>query len=295
MVADAARRAKHTLSIAILGRGRLGTALAQRLAEAGYRVTVINSRGGMKQRALAADLVWFCVPDGEIAHAAAEFARDKWAGKIAFHSSGLLPSDILAPIARSGARVASVHPLMTFVKGSLPSLGGVSFALEGNRSAVRVAGKIVRRLGGEPVPIAKRNKAAYHAFATMVCPLVVAWLRAAEEAAALAGISAQEARRRMRPIVLETLKNYMKLGPERSFSGPLVRGDTPTVASHLDLLAESPPIQRAYAALVESALETLPIGNLQGMRQLVRSLSRRKTRDNQPRTGRASRRGARQS
>jgi predicted short-subunit dehydrogenase-like oxidoreductase (DUF2520 family) len=289
------RRPRNTPSIAILGAGRLGTALAKRLSQAGYRVQLIHSRSREKLRALASDLVWFCVPDGEISPIAAELAGRGWAGKTAFHSSGVLPSDILAPLASSGARVASVHPLMTFVQGSLPRLNGVSFAVEGDKAAVRVAERIVRRLGGDPVPIAKSKKAAYHAFATMVCPLVLAWLQAAEQTAALAGMRAQEARRRMRPIVLEALANYTKLGAARAMSGPLVRGDAPTVASHLDLLAQRPAIQRAYAALVETALETLPAKNKRALRELLERVNRARTRGSSRRRGRAMRRAARQS
>ena len=46
--------------------------------------------------------------------------------------------------------VASVHPLMTFVRGSRPSLVDVPFALEGGQKAVRAARAIVQDLRGHP-------------------------------------------------------------------------------------------------------------------------------------------------
>jgi predicted short-subunit dehydrogenase-like oxidoreductase (DUF2520 family) len=244
---------------------------------------------------LSSDLVWFSVPDGEISRQAAELAESCWAGKIAFHSSGVLSSDILEPVRRSGAQVAAVHPLMTFVKSSLPDLRGVSFAIEGDQAAVRMAERIVRRLGGEPLRIAKGQKVAYHAFATMVCPLLVVWLQAAERTAALARIGAKEARRRMRPIVFETLANYWKLGPGGALSGPLVRGDTRTVECHLHLLESLPEVQHAYAALVQVALESLPAKNKPTLKALLRRFSRQKTLDSSRRTGLGSRRAAPQS
>ena len=67
---------------------------------------------------------------------------------------------------------------MTFVKRSVPDLAGVSFAIEGDETAVRVARQIVRNLGGRPVDIQRRDKVAYHAFATMICPLLVSLLAA---------------------------------------------------------------------------------------------------------------------
>lgn len=256
-------------SIAIVGVGRLGTALAQRLSEAGHKVSKINSRISARPKRLSADVVWFCVPDAEIATVAQSFLEVEWKEKFAFHSSGVLASDVLAPLRRAGASVASVHPLMTFVKGSVPDLTGVPFAIGGDPSAVRVARTVVRDLGGRPVVIKKQDKVAYHAFATMICPLLVSLLAASEKAAALARIPKAEARRRTMPIIRQTLRNYEKLGPAGAFSGPIVRGDVETIRAHLKALARAPSAKSAYAALALAALELLPNRN---RRQIARIL-----------------------
>jgi predicted short-subunit dehydrogenase-like oxidoreductase (DUF2520 family) len=257
------------LSIAIIGVGRLGTALARRLSEAGYKVSKINSRGSPRPKRLSADVVWFCVPDAEIAAVARSSSKIEWEGKFAFHSSGVLTSDVLAPLRRAGAQVASAHPLMTFVKGSVPELASVPFAIEGDPSAVRVARAIVRDLGGRTVAISKRAKVAYHAFATMICPLLVSLLAASEKAAALARIPRPEARRRMLPIIRQTLSNYEKLGPAAAFSGPIVRGDTATIRAHLTVLTRVPVAKSVYAGLAQAALKFLPNRN---RRQIARIL-----------------------
>ncbi|MCU1269284.1 MAG: hypothetical protein JWN74_578 [Acidobacteriaceae bacterium] len=249
--------------------GRLGTALAQRLSEAGYEVSKINSRRSPRVSRLRADLVWFCVPDAEITTVARSLLEVEWEGKFAFHSSGVLSSEVLNPLRRAGARVASVHPLMTFVKGSVPELGSVPFAIEGDLSAIREARAIVRNLGGLPVGIRKQDKVAYHAFATMICPLLVSLLATSEKAAALARIPKAEARRRMMPIVRQTLRNYEKLGAAGAFSGPIVRGDTATVRAHLTVLTRVPVAKRVYAGLAQAALQFLPNRN---RRQIARIL-----------------------
>lgn len=249
------------LSIAIVGIGRLGTALTHQLSKAGYRVSKIISRKSPRPKRLSADVVWFCVPDAEIARVAETFAEHLWRGKVAFHSSGVLTSDVLSALHPGGAYVASVHPLMTFVKGSVPDLAAVPFAIEGDPSAVRVAQRIVRDLGGRPVEIRKKDKVAYHAFATMVCPLLVSLLSASEKAAALAGLTKAEGRRRMMPIIRQTLRNYEKLGPAGAFSGPIVRGDVETIRAHLKTLAKVPAAKKTYAALAGAALDFLPSRN----------------------------------
>ncbi|HXF13396.1 MAG TPA: DUF2520 domain-containing protein [Terriglobales bacterium] len=253
-------------SIAIVGGGRLGTALAKRLSEAGYSPKTLT-RKSVRFGQSDAQVLWLCVPDAKIARAAVTFSQSHAKAKFAFHSSGVLSSDALSSLRDAGARVASVHPLMTFVKGSVPELTGVPFAIEGDPSAVRVARGIVRNLGGRVVAIKKRDKVAYHAFATMICPLLVSLLAASEKAATLAGISASDSRNRMLPIIRQTLHNYEKLGPARAFSGPIVRGDVETISAHLKVLTKVPPAKNAYSALARAALASLPNRN---RRQIAR-------------------------
>ena len=178
--------------------------------------------------------------------------------KIALHSSGALSSDELEPLRRKGAAVASVHPLMTFVRGSRPTLVGVSFALEGDPVAVRVARSIVRDLGGEPFAIRKKDKKAYHALGTFASPLLTALLASAEQVARLAGMTGRAARQRMLPILLQTVRNYGTFGAAGGFSGPIVRGDVETVRRHLEALRTAPVPQQVYRALARAALEYLP-------------------------------------
>jgi len=222
---------------------------------------------------LDADVTWFCVPDSKIAEAAHEYSDREWNGKIALHSSGVLTSDALGLLRDRGASVASVHPLMTFVRGSVPDLSGVTFAMEGDPPAVRVARRVVRDLGGEMFFLRKEDKAAYHAFATMICPLLVALLASAEEAAGVAGISREQVRRRMLPIIAQTLRNYSQLGPKKAFTGPLVRGDVETISLHLQTLAALPTAREAYVALAKAAVEYLPTRHRSKLIALVESQS----------------------
>lgn len=276
-------------SIAIVGPGRLGRALAFALYRAGYAISEVITRDnpaslkraarlarevGAKARsvesaALNARVIWLCVPDQEIARAVRDLAgRTSWKRKIAFHSSGALSSRHLASLSRRGA--ASVHPLMTFVGGAIPSLRGVPFAVEGNASAVRVARGIVRSLGGESFSIRAKDKPMYHAWATFACPLLIAALATAEQVASGAGVPAAVARRRMLPIVRQTIANYGALGPARAFSGPLVRGDAGTVRAHLQALRRLPEAQVVYRALAGAALARLPVRNRRQLAEILK-------------------------
>jgi|SRR5580704_572569 predicted short-subunit dehydrogenase-like oxidoreductase (DUF2520 family) len=277
--------------IVIVGAGNLGSALAVSLHQAGYTIEsiVARSRGRSLKRAeklagevdtvaaldfsakMWAEVVWFTVPEAQIARAARN-AADKlnWNGKLALHSSGALTSDEFDILRRRGAAVASVHPLMTFVRGSRAGLAGVPFAVEGDAPAVRVARRIVNDVGGDAYTIRKRDKAAYHAWGTFASPLFDALLATAERVAAAAGVSRMQARRRIIPILLQTLANYAALGAEAAFSGPIVRGDVDTVQRHLRVLRGVPQAHEVYIALAKAALRYLPSKKRKELTDLLR-------------------------
>lgn len=266
-------------TITIVGAGNLGSAMARALHAAGYRIEEIVHRGGASARRarslarevggravtlnearLAADLIWICAGDSAIAAAAAQLApRGDWKGKTAFHSSGALGSGELKPLRDGGASVASIHPMMTFVRHARPELAGVTFAIEGDARAARLARRIALDLGGRAVSIEARCKPLYHAFGAFTSPLVIATLAAAERVARKAGMRQAAARAAIAPILMQTIRNYQAHGPADAFSGPLVRGDVATVRRHLEALKSVPEARAAYVALARSALKTLPV------------------------------------
>jgi predicted short-subunit dehydrogenase-like oxidoreductase (DUF2520 family) len=279
------------MKIAIVGSGRLACALAPALKQSGHSITEIISRpkassllkAGVLARTvgatrvtarrakLDADLVWFCVPDGKIREAAESLAGKGWKNKLTFHSSGALSSDELAGLRARGAIVASVHPLMTFVSDSQPDLEGVPFALEGDRSAVATAKKIVGKLGGESFQIRKEDKTLYHAWGTFASPLLIALLATTEQVSQASGVSIKEARKKMLPILKQTLANYVSLGPGKAFSGPIVRGDVAVLSRHLKALKEIPQAAEVYKALARAALLYLPGKNKRRSRSALTS------------------------
>lgn len=281
-----------TPSIAIVGPGRLGTALAAASKQAGYKITEVVSRNDVDARRRAsrlahdlganaqtisearfdADVVWFCVPDREISTVSRKVAAlVSWRDKIVLHSSGALASDKLDFLRRRGASAASVHPFMTFVSGSQPRLAGVPFALEGDAPALRMARRIVCDLGAEPFRIRREEKAAYHAWGTFASPLIIVLLAMAEQVAGEMGQSASQARNKMRPIVNQTMENYFEFGAARAFSGPLVRGDAEIVKKHLQVLAKIPGAQEVYLSLARAAVRYLPVEQRKQLEKVLTS------------------------
>ncbi len=281
---------KHSPEISIIGPGTLGSALASSLSQNGYRIGEIVSRSDAQSlrqaRSLAkqagatavsqisrnssAELVWICVPDDLIATVAGEIsARADWRDKMVLHSSGALGSDVLLPLKKAGALIASAHPLMSFVRDLKPDFFGVPFALEGDAKALTIAGAIVRSLGAKPFRIERQLKAAYHAFGFFSSPLLVALIATAQQVAGLAGLEERQALELMEPIVRRTIDNCFRQSPNMAFSGPLRRGDIKTISKHLKVLSQRPELLAVYRALSEIAIRELPVGNAAQARELL--------------------------
>ncbi len=278
-------------SITIVGPGNLGVALALALHAAGYRIDEIVARdvresqrralsparrvgartASAQSAQLSADVIWLCVKDTDIAATARTVASaTSWKGKVALHSSGALTSDELDALRRRGAAVASLHPMMTFVRRSTPSLAGVGFGVEGDAKAVRTARRIVRDLKGSAFPIQKAAKPLYHAWGAFASPLLIMELAAAEKVARAAGVPAAAVSKMIEPIVRRTIDNYFRHGAAKSFSGPLIRGDVATIRGHMRELARVPGAREIYLALARSALRNLPVGNKKEMETVLK-------------------------
>ena len=76
------------------------------------------------------------------------------------------------------------------------------------------------------VRITPEDRAAYHAAASVATNFLVTLEAAAERLAASAGVT----RQMLAPLVRATVENWATLGPERALTGPVARGDEPTVA-----------------------------------------------------------------
>jgi predicted short-subunit dehydrogenase-like oxidoreductase (DUF2520 family) len=222
---------------AIVGAGRLGTALAAALRESGARVDGPLGRGA---DGAGADVVLLCVPDAEIAPAAAAIAP----GPLVGHCSGAL--DLAALGDREGF---SLHPLMTVTREGAP-FGGAGAAIDGSSDrAVATATALAEAVGLRPIRIAPEDRAAYHAAASIASNFLVTLEAAAERLGASAGVD----REALVPLVRAAVENWAALGPERALTGPVARGDEATVARQRAAVAErTPELLPLFDALAEA-------------------------------------------
>lgn len=279
------------ITVSLIGAGNLAHALGPALKAAGYQIDAVVGRKlpASRRRALSlakrlkteavsledleieSDIVWICQTDDALAKTARELSRrHDWKGRVVFHSSGALTSEVLAPLKRAGATTASLHPMMTFVAGSIPSMEGVPFAVEGDRRAVAAARQIAQALKADIFEIKKSAKVLYHALGSFSSPMLVATLVTAERVGRAAGLSQQQLRKLMSPILRQTLQNYLQSGAAAAFSGPVKRGDINTIRGHLRELAKVAEAGEVYRALIRSGLKELPSRNKAALLKLLR-------------------------
>src|SRR5208282_2240989 len=258
-------------TISIVGAGRAGKTLGKCLHRLGWRTGAVVARSDAHAKAavrwigagtprdrvtrdvLEADVILLVTPDEVLAQVAAQLARigrEGCKGKVVLHTSGALHSSVLSPLARLGAATGSLHPMQTFTGMEEPKLKGVIFAVEGDPAARRVARRIARLLGGVPVTIDARSKAAYHAAGALVAGHTLALVEAATRILMRSGFTRRRAAQAVLPLTRQMLDNFERFGPQAAWTGPIARGDYATVQAHGKALRAYPrEFQQAYAAL----------------------------------------------
>ena len=212
-------------SVTIVGKGRVGSAVAARLTERG--LTIDRE---------PADLVLLCVPDSAIAASARAIPVGPWIA----HVSGATPLSALAPHSKR----FGVHPLQTFVKTRGPEQLDGAWAAVGSETAdARARGVwFAELLGLRPFDISEDSRALYHAGAAMASNYLVTLYRAAAQLFELVGAPPEA----LVPLMRQTIANHFEL------TGPIARGDWATVDAHLAAISiDAPELESLYRALAQ--------------------------------------------
>ncbi len=215
----------------VIGRGRVGSAIAARLEERGLTLD-----------GPSVALVILCVPDRVIGEVAASVPPGPWLA----HVSGATPLAALAPHARR----FSVHPLQTFTLRRGPEqLDGAWGAVTAESEEARVVATwLAETLGLHPFPLLDEHRAAYHAGGAIASNYLVTLRRAAGSLLEAAGAPPEA----LDPLMRRTIENDFEL------TGPIQRGDWETVDRHLDAIrAVTPELEAMYRILADATAATV--------------------------------------
>jgi predicted short-subunit dehydrogenase-like oxidoreductase (DUF2520 family) len=190
---------------------------------------------------ISSAIVYITVPDDDIA-AVVDTIKEKISKRsVVFHTSGSLSSEVLAPLRRTGASVASFHPLASISK---PEIGlerfkGAYFCIEGDSKAVRIGKTLARSLGGHPFRIDPPAKALYHAAAVTAAGHAVALFDIAISLMTEAGLSRSESKKVLQPLLAGSVDNLRTQDTAMALTGTFARVDVSTFERHISALKES--------------------------------------------------------
>jgi predicted short-subunit dehydrogenase-like oxidoreductase (DUF2520 family) len=261
-------------TVGIVGAGAVGTALGVAISRAGWPVRAVASRdAGRRDRFVSlvpsarafidaigvvdeVELIVLAVPDDAIAEVVEPLRL--YSGQSMAHTSGLLGADVLEPARAAGSQIGAFHPLVSFtadVDRSVAGLSGATVALEGDDRLVGLLADLAEAIGGLPVRLPAGSKPAYHAAAVLASGGLVALLDAIVALAGTAGIDEPGSLAIYGRLLEQTLANARAGGVSQALTGPIVRGDTGTLATHLATLQQvAPGAVDLYLALARREL-----------------------------------------
>lgn len=266
------------MDVAIVGSGRVGTALGVLLRRAGHRI--VAAAGGAAsskrvaehlsdaffveldragERTRHADLVLICVPDDAVEAVCRALAADGGfgPGQLVAHVSGALDLSVLDAARDAGGRVLSLHPLQSFptVEAGVARLPGSGIAVTAREEETAAAGEgLARDMGGVPFGVRQEVKHLYHAAAVFASNYLVTVEATAERLFRLAGID--DPAPLFAPLARANLLATFTDGPGRALTGPAVRGDTGTISRNAAALrAHAPSALPAYLDLAALAAD----------------------------------------
>ena len=258
-------------TIAILGIGKVGMAIGHLLRSAGYKITAIASRsssslkqgmaytGGkpymnFSEAASHAECIFVTTSDDAIASVCEKIASEGSIkpGKKVIHMSGVGGLNLLEAARRSGAHIASIHPLQSFadVEGAIKNIPGSTFGVTSDDEIKQWSVQLVTDLGGIPFFISDTDKPLYHAAACIASNYLTTLIHMVEVIYQSLGLNHEDAIHAFWPLVKGTMRNIEEKGTVQALTGPIARGDMGTLKKHIEALHHKlPDFLRAYSIL----------------------------------------------
>jgi predicted short-subunit dehydrogenase-like oxidoreductase (DUF2520 family) len=265
--------------IGIVGAGRMGQALARRLAATGAPPGLLCSRSRSRAQSLAAELGWtavarpseviagsaltlLAVPDAELGGLALGASRDLDRGerlspRVVAHCAGIQGIASLSPLQHLGCALGVFHPLAPVPDGDPSCLDDTFISIEAEPGARQPLLDLAARLACQTVEVADLNRPLYHVAAVFAGVLPVLLEGLAERLATVAG-GEDELRAGLRALHLASARNVERLGPELALTGPGQRQDSGTIGAHIDALSRLYPALADLYISIQEAARQLP-------------------------------------
>ena len=241
----------------LIGHGHVASHAEAWLADRGWTSTMISARGlvdgtaelpGMASRPSAVasgpvsrvpNAIWILCKDRYIVAVAQAVAGCGLRPVPVLHAAGSQPAhEGLAPLARAGFPVGTLHPICSLRK-ELPRglLDVCSFGIEGDKPARELA---LRLIGEQPWLDLQGQDAAqrarYHAACALAANCVAVLYDGARSTLREQGHPVEGVDAALAVLMRSALENLLALGIPRGVTGPIARGDQSAADRHAEAL-----------------------------------------------------------
>jgi predicted short-subunit dehydrogenase-like oxidoreductase (DUF2520 family) len=244
-----------TAPTVVVGRGRLGRALAAALREAGVPVRLVAGRAHRTPALAGARVVVLAVPDPAIPDVASRLAPALARGTVLLHTAGRVGPDVLRPHVDPRIAVGVWHPLVSLsARRRAGPFAERTIVCDGDVRALAAARRLVAALGAQML-VASVHGPAYHAAAALLAGGAVSLLDASLGVLVSLGVPRPEARRALAGLLASVAANLDAQEPAAALTGPFARGDAAAVTVHREaLFRTAPDALRLYDAMAPTVL-----------------------------------------
>jgi predicted short-subunit dehydrogenase-like oxidoreductase (DUF2520 family) len=253
--------------VSFIGSGNLAWHLAPALENAGYPVREVYSQNPKHAAALvgrlyeahvnisldfsasASKIFIIAVSDDALQEVAQKIVLPDDA--IVVHTSGSQPLSILDDAGSQNMGV--FYPLQTFSKAKKVDFKSTPIFIESESSDVeKVLMKMAKAISGNVKRINSEERKALHIAAVFASNFSNHMLTIAKEIAKQNDLDFNV----LKPLIAETLNKSLEIGPEKSQTGPAVRGDFEILERHMEFLKETPEWAEIYKIVSQHIIDS---------------------------------------
>jgi len=254
------------LRIGLIGSGNVAWHLGPALENAGHHLVGIYSPTHKNARALQKRLyeaqllsepdftavqphvVIMAVKDDAIPYATGEAIIGN--NTLLVHTSGSKPLSALGYASTS--RRGVFYPLQTFSKDRKVDFQHIPILVEAEHPEdERILLELGKTISKEVSAMSSANRGKLHVSAVFACNFTNHLLTISQQIMHNEGLNFDL----MKPLIAETLSKSLEIGPEKSQTGPAVRGDVETLEKHMQFLEKAPRLAEIYQKLSQHILD----------------------------------------
>lgn len=250
------------IKIAIVGLGKVGYALLNKLLDCGYYIYSAVERSNKLIKKIKkeqkyniiikkslnfedlnnSDVIIISVKDDEIESVCEQLKKykKKLADKIIFHTSGTLSSKLLTKYFNNKNNAGSFQPVQSFNVHSIKQKDkfiNSYILLEGGRNFLTFAKKVCKSFNSKYLVANEREKRLFHIISVFASNYLVTYINELCNGHRIKKLSPKKVYDVIKPLIKNTLENIEKSKYfYEALSGPIERGDISTIKTHLNEL-----------------------------------------------------------